>query len=278
MNTNTSEPQVSTRYLSLAEGRVAYDVVGSGPLVVLIPGMGDLRSSFRHLVPLIAAAGYTVVSTDLRGHGDSDASFSSYGDSDTADDVIALLDELGGPAVLVGNSLGAAAAVLASARRPELVRGIALVDAFVRNPANANAFTLAMFRVLMARPWVAAVWKAYLPSLYKGNKPVDFPEYLADVVAGLRRPGYAKAFSQTTHTSHAEAEQNLPRVKKPTLVVMGELDPDFPNPLAEATWIGEQLGGDVVMIADSGHYPQSQQPQATADAIIPFLATISPNA
>jgi len=272
MNTQQFAHSTETKYLVRPEGRVAYDIAGNGPLVVLVPGMGDLRSSYRLLAPKLVAAGYTVASTDLRGHGDSDTSFSTYGDSDTADDVAALIDSLHRPAVIVGNSLGAAAAVLVAARRPELVTGVALVDAFVRNPTNANALTLAAFRILTARPWAATVWKGYLPSLYKGTRPADFDQYLASVVAGLRRPGYAKAFSLTSHTSHDEAERSLPLVTAPALVVMGALDPDFKDPAAEAAWIAAQVHADAVMIPDSGHYPQSQQPTATADALLPFLA------
>lgn len=63
-----------TSYLTRPEGRIGYDLAAEGPLVVLVPGMGDLR-----------------------GQGDSDATFPSYGDEETADDVAALIGELGGP-------------------------------------------------------------------------------------------------------------------------------------------------------------------------------------
>jgi pimeloyl-ACP methyl ester carboxylesterase len=73
------------------------------------------------------AAGYRVARTDLRGHGDSDATFSSYGDEETAADVTALICELGGPAVIVGNSMAAGSAVLAAAQHPGLVSDLVLV-------------------------------------------------------------------------------------------------------------------------------------------------------
>ena len=98
-----------------------------------MPGMGDLRAGYRFLAPDLRAAGYRVACTDLRGHGDSDTTFSSYGDEETAGDVIALIEELGGPAVVVGNSMGAGAAVLAAAQRPSLVSGLVLTGPFVRN-------------------------------------------------------------------------------------------------------------------------------------------------
>jgi alpha-beta hydrolase superfamily lysophospholipase len=41
--------------------------------MVLVPGTGDLRPSYRFLAPALKEAGYRVACTHLRGHGDSDA-------------------------------------------------------------------------------------------------------------------------------------------------------------------------------------------------------------
>lgn len=263
-----------TQYLHLPGGRIAYDVQGAGPLVLLVPGMGDLRASFRFLVPALVKAGCTVASVDLRGHGDSDASFASYGDTETAADVTLLLRELGAPAVLVGNSMGAGAAVIVAAESPELVDGLVLIGPFVRQPTSSTAVSRLLLRILMARPWVAAMWKAYLPKLYAGRKPADFVDYRDKVIAALRRPGYARAFSLTSRTDHIRAGESLGAVTAPTLVVMGDKDPDFPNPKDEADWISGAVGGATVMIPDAGHYPQSQQPEPTSAAIIRFLDTL----
>ena len=96
--------------LDRPQGRIAYEVSGSGPLLVLVPGMGDLRTTYRSLVPPLVEAGYRVAAMDLRGHGDSDMTFASFGDAVTGQDVLSLIAELGGPAVVVGNSMGAGAA------------------------------------------------------------------------------------------------------------------------------------------------------------------------
>jgi len=86
MNADGPTPAVArnTSYLTRPEGRIGYDVVGEGPLVVLVPGMGDLRAGYRFLAPALREAGYRVACTDLRGQGDSDATFPSYGDEETA--------------------------------------------------------------------------------------------------------------------------------------------------------------------------------------------------
>lgn len=85
-------------------GRIAYEVTGEGPLVVLSRGMGDNRSVYRFLAPLLAEAGYRVAAVDLRGHGESSASWASYTHADIAEDLLAVIAAEGGPAVIVGHS------------------------------------------------------------------------------------------------------------------------------------------------------------------------------
>jgi pimeloyl-ACP methyl ester carboxylesterase len=267
MSTVSSTPEVLA--LDRPEGAVAYEINGTGPLIVCIPGMGDLRSTYRHLQPQLLAAGYRVGTMDLRGHGDSDQTFTEYGDVPTAGDIEALVVHLGGPALLIGNSMAAGSAVLVAARRPDLVRGLVLLGPFARDPATSAAMRLAT-RALMARPWAASAWNMYLPKLYAGSRPDDFDQHRAAILTSLKRPGYAKSFSLTTRTRHDAAEQALSDVSAPTLVVMGEMDPDFADPSAEAGWIVGQLHGDVLMVPNAGHYPQSQRPDLVGPAVTAF--------
>ena len=157
---------------------------------------------------------------------------------ETAGDILALIEQLGGSATIVGNSMGAGAAALAAAKQRTLISGLVLLGPFVRN-GKTSALQRLMLRVAMARPWAAISWRAYLPKLYAGRRPADFDEYRDRVVASLRRQGYAKAFSLTTRTSHGAAEAQLGDVTPPTVVVMGEKDhPEscFPREGGLASW------------------------------------------
>src|SRR3954465_3906404 len=230
-------------------GRIASDAVGTAPLGVCVPGMGELRSVYRRTAPALAAAGYRVVTMDLRGHGDSDATFTSYDDVAApraappplpsyaavaaAGYVLALIEELGGPAVVIGNSMGAGAAAWAAAERPELVTGLVLVGAFVRTPPMNPLLALA-FRAMMAGPWAPRMWASYLPRLYPGRRPDDFAEHTGAIVASMRRPAYPRAFSRPARTPDAPVAARLDDVRAPVLVVMGEQDPDFADAPAEA--------------------------------------------
>lgn len=256
-----------TIYLQRPEGRIGYDLAGeNGPLVICVPGMGELRQSYRLLVPLLVGQGYRVATMDLRGHGDSDATFSAYDDVALATDLLALIDELGGPALVVGNSMGAGAAVWAAAEEPARISGLALLGPFVRNPPDGRLATM-LFRLALLRPWGPAAFMSYYPKWLPGTKPDGYDEHTARVRENLRRPGHWKALVRTTRTSHAAAEARLGEVTAPAIVVMGTDDVDWTDPAAEAAWVGEKLNAEVVMVPGTGHYPQAQAPDVTAAAV-----------
>jgi pimeloyl-ACP methyl ester carboxylesterase len=264
-----------TAYLARPGGRIAYDLDGTGPLVVCVPGMGDLRSVYRFLRPELVEAGYRVAALDLRGHGDSDASFSSYDDVAAGSDVLALIEELGGPAVVVGDSMGAGAAAWAAAEAPDRVAGLVLIGPFVRQVPVGWLPTLA-FRLALLRPWGRAAWLAYYPKMYPGRRPPDLDEHLARMRRSLSRPGRWHAFAATTHTSHAPVEARLDEVRAPALVVMGERDPDFPDPAAEARLVADRLHGELLLVPHAGHYPQAEYPEVVGPAVSAFLQRVHP--
>lgn len=271
---NTVASSADTAWLQRPDGRIAYDLVGEGPLVVCLPGMGDVRSVYRFLAHALVESGFRVATMDLRGHGDSDTTFGSYDDVAAGTDLVALAEHLGGPAVLIGNSMGGGAACWAAAEAPHLVAGLVLLGPFVRN-GEASTFGTFMFRLVLLRPWGHAAWKAYFRTLYPTRRGDEFEKHLAEVAENLRKPGHWDAFVRTTHTSHAPVEARLSEVHTQSLVVMGDKDPDFPDPVAEARWIAERLDGDVVIVPGAGHYPQAEFPDIVSPAVVEFASNVT---
>ena len=268
----TAKPgRPETRHLERPGGRIGYEVAGHGPLVVAVPGMGDLRSVYRVLAPALIEAGYRVVTMDLRGHGDSDTTFDRYDSPATGSDIVALIKALGdGPAVVIGNSMAAGSAVWAAAEEPHLVAGLVLVGPFVRDVPAGRIAELS-FRLALLRPWGPRAWNAWYARLYPGRRPDDLDGHRARIRESLARPGGWDAFIRTTHTSHAAAEARLDAVQAPVLVVMGERDPDFSDPTAEAAFVGERLSGRVVIVPKAGHYPQAEYPEFVTPEVERFL-------
>jgi len=259
-----------TEYLDRGEGRIGYDVRGQGPLVVCLPGMGDVRFTYRVLADRLAAAGYRVATMDLRGHGDSDTTFTRHDDVAAGQDALALAAHLGAPATIVGNSMGAGAAVWAAAERPDLVGGLVLAGPFVRDLPVSPVQKL-LLALALRRPWGVSAWLAYWKTLYPTSKPADLAEHRARIAASLRRPGGWAAFKATTGTTHEPAHARLGDVHVPTLVVMGTKDPDFPDPAVEARFVGEATGGEVLLVEGAGHYPHAEMPDQVVPAVLDLL-------
>jgi len=273
-----------TEYVDVEGGRIAYEVIGQGPLVVLSPGMADTRSTYRFLAPLIANAGYRVASVDLRGHGESSAGWDSYSHADTAGDLSEVIRTLGGPAALVGQSFSGGAVTIAAATNPDLVRAIVEIDPFTRPPQYSVAAFLrqshyrrgALLLGEFAFTGRVKIWSKYLDLAYPGRKPADWDTWLVALQANLREPGRTKAAQKMMSSSATlkQAAAQLADVRCPALLVMGNNDSDFPDPEAEAAAIVGLLPaglGRYEIIENAGHYPHAEYPQEVAATVIPFL-------
>lgn len=263
---------MSVKFLKRAGGQLGYEVHGAGRLVVCSPGLGDLRSTFADLVGPLVRAGYRVVLTDLRGHGDSSTGWSSYQETEIAGDLLALAAELDAqPAVLLGNSYSAGAAVIAAAGSPGAVAALVLTGPFVRDQPPSLVTSLSKW--LLTLPWLGRqLWTGYWPKLF-GRKPADLDARRRALAQNLAQRGRFAAVAAMVRADHQAAQRALPDVRCPALVMMGDADPDFADPTAEAQYIAETLGGPatVNMLAGVGHYPQAERPEAVASAVVTFI-------
>lgn len=266
-----SEP----RFLERPDGKLAYDDLGTGPLVVMVPGLGDLRAEYRFLSPRLVKAGYRVATLDLRGHGQSSVNWPDYSSSALGSDVVALVRHLdAGPAYLVGTSMGAAAVAWAAAEAPESAAGLVLIGPFVRDippesRLKAAVQSLAM-RAAFAGPWAPKLWGMAYGSFH-ARKPDDFDEYRNALVTNLKEHGRLDAVKGMISASKSDVEARLAEVSAQTLVIMGEDDPDFRDPRAEAEMVAGVLHGTVHMVPGVGHYPHVENPDAVAPVILKVL-------
>jgi pimeloyl-ACP methyl ester carboxylesterase len=262
-------------FLERPDGRIAYTDQGHGPLVIMAPGFGDLKEEYRFLAPALAAAGYRAITMDLRGHGQSSVGWDDHTCAALGSDMLALAAHLGGGrAILIGNSMAGGAAAWAAAEAPDALAGLVLIDPFARNvPMSWSKAVLfkAVMHTAFVGPWAPAAWGAYYASLYPTQKPADFADYKARLVASLKEPGRMAALQAMMRTDRNDVEPRLGAIRTPALVVMGSRDPDFDDPAGEAATMAGLVKGKVAMIAGAGHYPHAEMPEATVPAILTFL-------
>lgn len=267
-----------TKFLAVDGGTIAFEVAGTGPLIVLAHGLGDSRAAYQAVVPPLIEAGYRVASVDLRGCGESSVDWSDWSRTAIAGDLLAVIHHLGGPAVLVGHSISGGAATIAAAREPSLITAVIELAPFTRK----QSITLGSLRVKRFRQGTLRLlgaglfgrvgqWRSYLEVAYPGVKPADYDQRLDRIESLMREPGRMRAFQGMFRSAPTDAGAQLGNVRCPVLVVMGTLDPDWGDPHAEGAAIVDALPsglGRLEMIEGGGHYLHHQFPEQVVSLVL----------
>lgn len=119
------------RLVPAPAGRIHLVEQGTGPLVLLVHGFPESWYSWRHQLPVLAAAGYRAVAVDVRGYGRSSKpeDASAYRMLDLVEDAVAVVHTLGErSAVIVGHDWGAGIAANSALLRPDVFRAVGLLS------------------------------------------------------------------------------------------------------------------------------------------------------
>ena len=114
---------------------------GEGPLVLLVHGFPESHHSWRHQLPVLAAAGYRAVALDVRGYGRSSAptEIAAYRMLQLVADNVELVAALGADqAVVVGHDWGAPIAWTSALLRPDVFRAVAGLSVPYSPPGDAR--------------------------------------------------------------------------------------------------------------------------------------------
>ncbi|MEU8956470.1 alpha/beta hydrolase [Streptomyces sp. NPDC048518] len=119
------------RLVESPAGRTHLVEQGAGSLVLLVHGFPESWYSWRHQLPVLAAAGYRAVAVDVRGYGRSSrpAAADAYRMLDLVEDNVAVVRALGAEtAVIVGHDWGATIAAHSALVRPDVFRAVGLLS------------------------------------------------------------------------------------------------------------------------------------------------------
>lgn len=263
-----------TKHLDLPDGTIAYDDSGGdGPLIVMLPGAGDIRSEYRFVAPALAAGGARVVTMDLRGHGESSPRWPSYGMAETAADLTALLVHLdAGPATVLATSFSPIAALWAASDRSDLFRNLVLISSHLDAAPGYQSLPLSL---MLRLPFAGRLWAAQFVKWHPTAPPADLDEHVRALEEMMSDPDRRTAVRKTLIAHRDGLDERMEQVDLATLVVMGGADSHFKDPAKEGQSVAERTGGSLQMIADAGHYPHVEYPEAVVEAISRFLAETS---
>lgn len=255
------------RLLPVAPG-IALEVLreGRGPPLLLIPGFGTDASSFALLTPRLTPH-FHVRAMNPRGVGASDG---PAGDVPTlAADAAALIAASGGgPAHVVGASLGAAAALELALTRPDLVRSLTLITPFVTATPRLLAAVAAWCRVA-AEASPATLARVLAPLLFSDALLADDAareRTLRGLAAGCARVPAATVERMAAGLAawSGTRANDLARVAAPTLVLAAGSDLLTPHAEAIARAIP---GARCVVVPGAGHALASEEAATVGDAL-----------
>jgi pimeloyl-ACP methyl ester carboxylesterase len=273
------------RYADVNGTRIHYVSGGAGPAIVLLHGWPLTWREWRGVMPALAKTGFTVIAPDLRGLGDSDKPSSGYDKKTVADDVRAIVRNLGFDTVdLVGTDIGMMVAVAWALHHPTEIRRLVLAESLIpgfgleelMNPAtggywhfgfHAQVDLATMLTEGKEAEYLGNNWKMFSP--LKGITADDRAEFLRTygnpegMRAGFR---YYAALLDDGKANRSAFKQKL---MMPVLVLNAGLGIPQGQTLSGVEQAFANVEHDQVLLA--GHAFAADRPDWTANRLISFF-------
>ena len=261
------------------------------PLVLLLHGFGEFWWAWRHQIPALDAAGFSVAAMDLRGYGASDKTPRGYDPQTTAFDVSGVIKSLGfSSGVIVGHDWGGIAGWTTLAYAAEPVR--ALVSVAAPHPLGfawrSNLPTLAFFQLpLLPERRIMADDGLYIEQLLR-SWAVDGAGFLTSAEARHYRDAlmlwpsphcaleYQRMFVRNQVRSTGRHFRRALRrpIEVPLLSIHGQEDRLVPLPAMTVAenWVAARH--DLISLPAVGHLPHEEDPAAITTAIVDWLTAL----
>jgi 3-oxoadipate enol-lactonase len=248
---------------------VGYEQHGAGSPVVLLHPFPFARGIWSGLTDVLAAR-HRVIAVDARGFGETPLGAEGYTIADLADDLAALLDQLGlKRAAVLGMSMGGYTALAFAVRHP--LRLTALVLADTRAAADSDETrkardgAIGRIRATGSGPYLDGSLARLLS-----------PAAPASLVAFLRARAETRAASLIAGIEalrdRVDRTSELDGIPVPTLAIRGSDDQVTPADDMQQM-AGAIAGATFVTIPGAGHLSHIEAPEAFERALSPFLAT-----
>jgi poly(3-hydroxyoctanoate) depolymerase len=260
---------MTRKELTIGELRVAVDVRGSGPPVLLINGLGGTLGLWETLHRDLTK--FEVISFDAPGVGQTSTPRCLYSMADLAKVVVQLLDRLEYDTVdVVGYSFGGALAQQLARDAPERIRRVALVATTCGWGGVPGTLTSSLAALMPLRLWSRQVYQLSAPLLTGGRnaEAAVVKAYAAERLSSPKSlPGfYRQLIAGWTWSSLPW----LKTIQHPVLVVAGEADQLLPVPNSQIL-AAHLPNARLIVQPGYGHYLLLDQKSGAGEAIADFL-------
>ncbi len=258
-------------FLSHAGLSLRYDRVGSGPPVMLIHGWTCNRTFWERQVQALRDR-HTVITPDLRGHGESSHPRSGYTLGGLATDLEQLVRALGVPRIaLVGWSMGGLVAQDLARRLGDRASALVLVGTTPGALSEGATPTVPAERAAEIRKAVSDDFRSYIRA-FAGRcfkLGTESPLYAWAAGQMQKTPPHVAAACLELILS-ADLRTAAAELKVPTAVLHGRHDDLLP--FSGGEWLAKHVkGATLTVFEQSGHAPFLEEPDAFNAALVDFL-------
>ncbi|HEY2962356.1 MAG TPA: alpha/beta hydrolase [Pyrinomonadaceae bacterium] len=262
-------------FIRVDDIQLAYTDVGLGQPVVLLHGYPFNRSLWTEQVSALSNS-YRVITPDLRGLGESDASPGAATMNRMAQDVAELLDRLEiSRAVVGGLSMGGYVALSFYKQFPSRVRALILADTRAQADTNEGKQTRLQHADQALAAGMASIADAMLPKLLTPETVSKRPEVvkrMRDMMLKTKPEGAAGAL-----LGMADREDQTPllsQISCPTLILVGREDPI--TPVADSEKMQREITGSrLVVIENAAHVSNLERTEQFNEELVRFLNLLS---
>jgi 3-oxoadipate enol-lactonase len=243
--------------------------LGSGIPVVWVHGYPHASSIFENQIGI---AGIRHIVPDLPGFGQSRPDGGALSVHDYARMLVHVLDERGiDRAVFAGLSMGGYICLAAAALAPERLRGLILIDTR-ETPDTAEAKKGRAKSMEQARKeGVDPIVEAMLPKMLTADAPQAIKDRAREIMRSASVDGVVAALQAMA--DRPDSTPLLPKIKVPTLIVVGE--EDAITPPADAERMAAAIpGARLVRIAGAAHLPNFQKPEEFNKEVAKFVSGV----
>ncbi len=267
--------------VDLGDVVIAYDVTGDAGAdpVVLVCGCGAPAAGWFGISPVLAEAGYRVVTFDNRGVAPSSSPPAPYSIDDLVRDTLRLCDHLGSERTrFAGHSMGGWVAETLAIRHPDRVRAAALMGSCNAATAWEKAITTVERDFARLGHELPGLYFATETLRYLPNKDLQQDEVVEAWLALLSadepwpNPGRLGQYEASLAWSQDEQRtEGWSSIRVPVMVMAFEHDID--SPPARAREAADQIpGAEFVELADASHLAPFTHPADVASRLVEFFA------
>jgi pimeloyl-ACP methyl ester carboxylesterase len=236
--------------------------------VLFIHGFLDGATVWDPVIAALGERGVDGVRVDLAGMGERAHEPGPFTLDRLAADVGRVLDSLGKPVVLVGQSMGAQVAELVAGKFPARVAALVLLTPVPLAGTGLPDDATTPFRPLGGQPAAQRALRRQLSvSLDQGQLET------LGAIGDRAAPAAVAAFADAWNRGHPDGTHPS-RYTGPVLIVRGEGDPFVNAELIASAVVPRFDNPAVATIGSAGHWPHVEQPQAFAKILDEFLQTL----